>query len=212
MNQLERREFLKGLTAVSAALTIYPNDLFEAIMQEADAFLWTREEILFAPRAGFEQARAGQPLGIYLHDGVPATIIEPGMTPWNNLARECGRNDLFYIENNPSDASIEVTPGIRFWVRAYPDYVRPFERCVVELNVEILRAFTPPSYGHRYVAHELGHTLGFVDFVFARTSTQGLVNPQRCDLSDKPIRSIMAENSRWFGEDDPKMLKLAGYV
>lgn len=210
MNLLERREFLKGLAATAAAISLYPNLLLRMVDQESEQFLWTREEILFGPQAGFEQARAQIPLAVYLNPGIPLTMIENGIKAWNGLAHELGRGDLFRIENDSSKAEIVVIPSRRIWVTAYPDYQSPFEWCHIELHIELLNSVTADI--PRLVAHEFGHTLGFVDFAFATTNLEGLVNPQRCDLPDKPIRSIMAANSRWFGEHDPKMLQLAGYV
>lgn len=210
MSLLERREFLKNFLAATALLTLYPKVLLDVIDQESPPFPWKREEILFGPQAGFKQARAQIPLAVYVNPSIPPEIVEVGITAWNTLAREIGRNDLFYIEDSPSKAKIAVVPGSGFHVTAYPDYTSPYEKCHIELNIDLLNIFTQEV--PRVVTHELGHTLGLVDFVFGGSSLEGLVNPQRCDLPDKPIRSIMAANSRWFGDDDPKMLQLAGYV
>ena len=199
MNLLERREFLKGL-ATTAVL----------ILQKPQSFLWTREEILFGPQAGFKQAREYTPLAVFVQPGIPPEIIENGINAWNGLAHELRRGNLFRIGGDSSKAEIVVIPSRKNRVTAYPDYQSSFEWCHIELHIELLNIVTAEI--PRVVAHELGHTLGFVDFVFGTSSLEGLVNPQRCDLPDKPIRSIMAANSRWFGEDDPKMLQLAGYI
>lgn len=210
MVSLERRDFLK-LTGIFGCLYLSdPKTLFAemAAVQTSQApFLWTREEILFGPAAGFEEARARIPLGVYSESGIQPAVVAAGIVPWNNLARELRRSDLFYIEKDATMAKIVVTPSIRNRVTAFPDYVSPYTRCVVELH-ENIQLQSPQT-----VTHELGHTLGFVDFVFAITDISRLVNPQRCDLPDKPIRSAMASNSIGIiGEHDAIMLQLAGYA
>ena len=203
---MERREFLKVLGGTMASVPFYLQDAFA----EPTPFLWGKEEILFGPEAGFEEARAGIPLGIFASSSIESKEIIGGILGWNALAKELGRQDLFSITYNELEARIIVDPSIRNRVTAYPDYKGPFEKCVMELNIDVLRILSAEM--PRVVAHELGHTLGFVDFIFKTTDLTRLVNPQRCDIPDKPILSIMAENSRWFGEHDSIMLQLAGYL
>jgi hypothetical protein len=65
--------------------------------------------------------------------------------------------------------------------------------------------------------HELGHCLGFVDFVRSTTNTTGFINPQRCDDPSKPYEGLMSycarsrQPSNGFFEDDRKLLILAGF-
>ncbi|MDO8486984.1 MAG: hypothetical protein Q7S45_01670 [Candidatus Curtissbacteria bacterium] len=183
--------------------------LAEGVTNQEYQFPWSRDEILFGPNAGFIEAKKGIPLGVYAASGIRPDLVNLSMAPWNNLANSMGRTDLFYFEENPSRAKIIIGQSTKdySYTVANPDFKSPYLRCDIYLVNQWIGVIT----------HELGHTLGFVDFIYKDTDPRDYFNPKRCDLPDKPIHSIMAQNfivtpTVLIGPDDGIMLRLAGYV
>ena len=200
---IERREFFKKAGAFLFAIQ-------EIVSSLPDSFPWTREEILFGPNAGFEEARAGIPLGIWANPALTRIDLPQIILPWNVMANRLGRSDLFYSEEDPDQARIHFMPDIRNHMIADPDYISPYKLATVYLI-----NYNNPTVG----SHELGHTLGFVDFISKGSSKDQKVNPQICDSKGKQIRTIMTYSycdwqvqPDWFGEDDENLLRVAGYA
>ena len=165
-NLVERRGFLIASVATLALVFLDPKTvLTQASQGFPEAFPWRREEVLFGDAAGFMESRANIPVGVYTQAAIVPEFVEVGMGVWNRLAREFGRNDFFYSEPDMSEAKIIIVPSVRDRVIAEPSYLGPYTKCTVELI----------SRSSRFAAHELGHTLGLVDFVFATTNLAGLV-------------------------------------
>lgn len=206
VEQISRRVVLKMAGALGAGLMLPGNLWVPARAQQEAPFPWTREEVLFGPEAGFEKAQSGVPLSVWADSSLIHFNLEDSIYPWNKVAASLGRDKLFRATTDLSEADIKFVPSNRTMVVPYPDYIHPYSNCSIFSNPNIYTAMA---------VHELGHTLGFVDFVRATTNIASYVNPARCDIAGKPYSGVMAycdtyRNDRWFQNDDKMLLRLAG--
>lgn len=201
---IERREFLRKTFGLFIAANLPLADLAP--------FPWKREEVLFGPNAGFAEARLGQSIGIWADPQLYRLDLAEAIKPWNKAARQLNRNDLFHLEYDPEKIKVYFLPNSansRTYVKAFPSYTDPYEYCIAYSQLDI------PTY---FAVHELGHTLGLVDFVTRNTDINAIphVNPQKCYLPEKPIKSVMSacetDQRSWFGDDDKNLLRVAGYA
>lgn len=201
----ERRRLLKMAGVFGAQFFLNCNFGIPAYTQET-IFPWTREEVLFGLQAGFEKTRLGIPLLVWADPSLKNFNIDDSIYPWNKMAAILGRNNLFYTAKDISGADIKFVPGSNTFTKPEPNYAGPFQSCLV---------FCVPHLSTRMATHELGHTLGFVDFVLKTTNIESYINPARCDISDKPYSGVMSycdinRREKWFGKDDRMLLKIAG--
>lgn len=201
----ERRRLLKMAGVFGAQLFLTWNFGITTRAQEA-IFPWTRGEVLFGLQAGFEKARLGIPLLVWADPSLNHFNLDDSIYPWNKMAAILGRNNLFYPATDISEADIKFVPGSKTFTKPEPDYTGPFQSCLI---------FCVPHLSTGMATHELGHTLGFVDFVLKTTNIAGHINPARCDKSDKPYSGVMSycdinRRERWFGKDDHMLLKAVG--
>ena len=202
---IERREFLKQGFGLFIAVNLPQSNTLP--------FPWKREEILFGLNAGFEEARQGESIGVWADPELYNLDLSEAIKPWNTMAHQLGRDNLFHLEYDPEKILIYFLLNqinSRTYVKPSPSYINPYECCEVLCQPDI----------RTYAAkHELGHTLGLVDFVVVNTDINRFphVNPQKCYLQNKPIKSVMSycdlsNEKNWFGEDDKNLLKVAGYA
>jgi len=134
---------------------------------------------------------------------MPRTVvIRPGVAPgpwraaiaeWNTFgASTVGSARLRFIEVGQSyEADVYIVPTSgRTWVQL------PCGRIESVINVG------PGEDMGYWAAHELGHTLGFPDFVPGGAATMGYLNPGRCPGGYNGILSYCAPRTDWFGPDD----------
>lgn len=174
-------------------------------------FLWTKSEILFGPEAGFEKARRGQSITVWIDMAISSLKVADIIEPWNHLAGW----SLFVPASGPN-ADVNFAPSNRTWVRPNPSEGVNYTDCTVYWNATepILNSFNATQVAQ----HEIGHCLGFVDFVGGAVNTFDYVNPQRCDApSPKFYFGIMGLGYCYgpeyaFSSHDRKLLELAGYI
>lgn len=126
------------------------------------------------------------------------------------MAHQLGRYNLFHLEYDPEKILIYFLPNPangRTYVKPFPFYTSPYEYCL---------AYGPIDVNTLSAVHELGHTLGLVDFI-KNSDIQRYVNPQKCYIQNKPIKSVMSycdigSPNNWFGDDDKNLLRIAGYA
>lgn len=58
-----------------------------------------------------------------------------------------------------------------------------------------------------WAAHELGHALGFRDWITSTTSTTGYINPGRCPGGYDGIMSYCTPRTRWWSVNDTSMMR-----
>lgn len=201
MVEQKRRNLLK-IAAYSIPFLLLGN----AETTQAQAFPWTREEVLFGPDAGFVKSHQGTPLLVWADSVLTHFNLEDAISPWNTMALGMGRNSLFQTTQDTDEADVLFIPDSKTKVVPYPNYTHPFSSCII---------YSSPYIYTTMAMHELGHALGFVDFVRATTNIAGYVNPARCDMPNKPYSGVMAycdtyRRNRWFGDDDRMLLRLVG--
>lgn len=204
MIELSRRDFLKMAGAFGAGLMLPGNSVIATYAEDA-AFPWTREEVLFGPKAGFEKARSGDALSVWKDPGLRHVNSNGAIDPWNKLALSLGRGNFFVVAAESVKADIKVEPGLRNMIIPSPNYVDPYISCQI---------YIVPYGSTDILTHELGHAFGLVDFVRANTNIREHINPARCDNPNKPYRGVMAycniyQTGFWFGMDDQMLLRLA---
>ena len=177
---VERREFLKQGLGFFIAVNLPQFN--------PSPFPWKREEILFGPNAGFEEARLGGSIGVWADLELYNLDLAEAIKPWNVMVHQLGRDNLFHLEYDSAKIMVYFLPNqinSKTYVKPSPSYTNPYEYCEVLCQLDI-RTYT--------AKHELGHTLGLVDFVVRNTDTNAFphVNPQKCYIQDKPIKSIMS--------------------
>lgn len=205
MIELDRRTFLGCTGATVLGLIVAPAVVFAETPDRQ--FAWKREEILFGAQAGFDDARKGIPIGVHVVEGAPMWLVAAGMEYWNAFSRQARGVDFLYPEADLRKAKIIVKPSGRNFANNKPDYGVPYTSSEVEIK----------DLDPRVMAHEFGHSVfGFVDFLPALDKSPH-IRPQRCDLPDKPINSIMSQfairkDFDFTREDDIQMLITAGYL
>lgn len=202
--QERRRLILKTGAFLGASYLLSGNLPVLAYAQEAP-FPWTREEVLFGPEAGFEKARTGVPLLVWADPSLANFNLVRSIHPWNKMALNMGRGHLFQPTVDESEADVKFIPGSTTKVVPSPDYIHPYKNSLV---------FSVPYLTTEMAIHELGHTLGLVDFVKKITNISGYVNPARCDDPDKQYHGVMSycdiyQTRFWFGRDDQRLLSMA---
>lgn len=174
-------------------------------------FLWTKDEILFESGAGFEKARNGQSITVWVDPSISSLNTADIIEPWNRLA-----GWSLFVPAPGLGADINFIPSDKTWVEPNPDYRTNYTSCTVYWNSTepVLNLFTAVEVAQ----HEIGHCLGFVDWVGGDISLVGYVNPQRCDArGPKFYFGIMGLGYCYgseyaFSSHDRKLLELAGYI
>lgn len=191
-------------------------------------FPWKKDEILMGPDAGFTQARNGEPIKVYIDPRVRKLISNDSFNQWDTFAKKMGRkNDLF--------AYVNEAPGSQIFVLPSPDgttFIDPFDSKYGQyktnpqgpfswVNIQCATDDNRPI-DDKTLLHEIGHALGFVDFVtkFMYENPESLrryINAQPGFLEDKPIKSVLNYGGEYIkegllGPDDAKLLKLGGYL
>lgn len=172
--------------------------------EPVDPLNWRRDEVLFGPGAGFDKARRGQSLTVWVDPAI-GVKAEEIIGPWNNLARW----NLFTVGSS-GNADISFVVSDSTWVKPRPDYTVNYTSCTVYTN--------PSDYNLGLeLRHEIGHCLGLVDFLPKNYPTAGYVNPKRCDDSNKLYFGVMSyctwmDLEVWFGYHDRRILEITGYA
>ena len=176
---------------------------------------WTREEVLFWPNAGFEKARngeTGETLTVWV-DPVLDLDADKIIAPWNGAA---GWN-LFSVASEDTSADIQFVEGDITKAIAQSDNNGNFTKCVVFYNPN--RLWLHVEERIETAQHELGHCLGFVDFITEAHYEGNHVNPNRCDIPGREYSGIMAycgwrdfDKKLRFGDAEEELLRIAGYA
>ena len=131
------------------------------------------------------------PRRVYVEVGSLRPLVAAACERWNAI-----RPGLFLVVDEPA-APVHVVLGPRTWV------LMPFTSAESVLHW----GDEAPDY---WMAHELGHTLGLGDHVWAGLEGSGYRNPQ-VDAATDPARyrgvmSYLDPPDGWFGEDDRRMV------
>lgn len=175
-------------------------------------FPWTRNEILFSERAGFEELRNGESIGVWIDPSLTELEMEEVIGRWNKIGAQNGRNKPFFVPANEKDAKIRFTNSDKTWVEPAPSFVKPFETSEVHMESS--------GMGSRVAGHELGHAgFGFVDFIGPDIDTKGYVNPQKNYDPAKPIKNSIMNYEYWnspiedvYGIGDVNLLRVGGFL
>ena len=132
------------------------------------------------------------PRRVYVEERTLRLLVEDACARWNAI-----HPGLFLLVDEPA-APVHVVRGERTWVLMPVNTAES----IVHWGGEM------PGY---WMAHELGHTLGLGDHVWAGLEGSGYRNPQ-VDAATDPARyrgvmSYLDPPDGWFGPDDVRMLR-----
>lgn len=131
------------------------------------------------------------PRRVYVENADLRRLVESACAQWNDL-----RPGLFLVVNEPA-APVWVRKGSRTWVKMPIDDAQSIVHWAGEVDP-------------RWMAHELGHTLGLGDHVWPGLDTTGYHAPMVDDPEDETryrgVMSYLDSMTAWFGEDDRRMV------
>jgi len=183
-------------------------------------FKWQRNELLFAPNAGFQKLREGGQASVYIPPEIYGRITEQSFEPWNRLGIEIRGIPYMYLTSDKAACDIEFRSAEVTWVQPFnekgnPDPRSPFKKSIIHID---------PSANNLVAAHEAGHgAFGLADFLgkngyeaFKNGTLKGYINPQNGADPNKPYVGAMnyeywLNPEKWFGPDEKYALITAGY-
>ncbi len=124
------------------------------------------------------------PLTVQIESGVDAEMVRAAMAYWNEWY------GAVFVET-VGPATVTIRPSTQTWVDM---------PCGKATSIVYAGTDVDLSY---WMAHELGHTLGFADHIQAEQDSTGYINPGTCpDYGYGGIMSYCSDSSKWFGLDD----------
>jgi hypothetical protein len=136
---------------------------------------------LYAPDAGFAQARTGSAPATPIRVGaLPGVDVNDVISVWNG---DAGRTIAVADDANPQVTFVgDLTASSRAaWVQPLPDRFGPYTSCVIHYDPARL---TSTEMGISGLRHEFGHCLGFRDIEFF--PAQNHSDNQQCNAPSQP--------------------------
>lgn len=223
--ELENKVIVPGLVVEGASVKPESPQENDA---EKDQFKWTQEEVLMGIGAGFESARKGEPIKVWFSPEVTHLVDMSSLEMWNELAEKMGRkDDLFVYKDEAVGSQIYVlpSPNLNTFVdpfdSKYGQYKTNPEGPFSWVNIQCATEGERPI-NNKILLHEIGHALGFVDFVtkFMYENPESLkryINAQPGFLEDKPMKSVLNYSGEYLkegqlGPHDGNLLAVGGYI